>query len=419
VVTFASGTTAAQVLTIAAAPALTRLYAPHDLGILSLFTAVVALFASAAAWRYDYAIILPRRDAEAANLFGLSCFIVILMAGLAAVVVVVAGDRLSEALGAPDLAPFLPLAPVAVIAIGLYLPLSSWAARRRHYKEVSIAQIVRSIGGTAIQIVLGLLKSGPAGLILGVIMGQLIAGGTLVGQIWRKDGRLIAASLDPKEIWWLGREHSDFPMFSMPSAYLFAVTQTVPAMLLAMCFDPAVAGGYWLASRICQMPIALLGEAVRQVFYERAASQFNRDEGQLLILAKSTMGLAFIVFVPFAIMILFAPKLFEAAFGEAWVYAGTYSQWLIVPWTVEFICTPSLTLVPIYSHQRLLLVFQCLTLVPRLGVIPFASYVGNDRTAIAMYAMAGAIFHLSILLFVFLRSWRHQLSLVRAASAKV
>ena len=40
----------------------------------------------------------------------------------------------------------------------------------------------------------------------------------------------------------------------------------------------------WLAARVCQIPIVVLGDAVRQVLYQNAAAQFNRGGGLLGIL---------------------------------------------------------------------------------------------------------------------------------------
>ena len=322
-----------------------------------------------------------------------------------------------QTLGARELGPFLTLIPIAVLAIGLYPPISWWAARRRYYRQSSVTQIFRSVASAGAQIVFGVANSGPAGLIIGSIMGQLAAVGFFVMQLWRKDGRLIAASLSLKGMWLSARNQSAFPKFSMPYAILFAMTTTVmPPLLLAMYFNPTAVGAFWLADRICQMPAVVLGDAVRQVFYQRATAQFNRGEGLLDILTKSTVGLTLVVAVPFLITVLYAPTLFGIVFGEEWTQAGLYARWLVILWLVNLICIPSSTLVPIYGYQRLQLVFECLTQLPRLAVIPLASHISNDVTAIAIYSLTGAVVALCMLVFVILRSWRYQVSLVRPAS---
>jgi O-antigen/teichoic acid export membrane protein len=386
--------------------------------MLALFTAASAIFTMAATWRYEMAIALPKSDADAANILGLSCLVVLLMTALAAVVVTVAGHALMHAFGALELGPFLFLIPVAVLAIGLYQPLPWWAARRQQYRQSSVSQILRSTGGAGVQIGLGLAKTGPVGLILGTMIGQLIAIGFLAAQVWRRDGQLIVASVNLKDMWRLGHELRDFPKFNMPRAVLYSMAQTVPPILLVIYFDAAVAGVYWLATRVCQMPITILGDAVRQVLYQRAAAQFNRGEGLLEMLTKSTVGLALIIAVPFFITILYAPALFGIVFGKEWAQAGIFSQWLIIPIALDFICGPSVTLVPIFGCQRLLFVFETLTLAPRLAIIPLVSYVGDDVATIAIYSVAGGVFHLCVLTFVFAHTLKRQISVARTAPAE-
>jgi lipopolysaccharide exporter len=419
VATLAGGITAAQAVAVAAAPVLTRLYTPNDLGIFALFASIGGGFTIAASWQYEMAIALPKSEADAANLLGLSCLIVVLMSGLAAVTLIFAGGQLIQALGVPELGSFLALTPITVLVIGLYPPLTWWAARRGHYRQSAVSQIFRSAGGAGAQIAFGLVRSAPAGLIIGNIMGQLAAVGLLAAQLWRKDGRLIAASLNLRDMWRVGRDQCDFPKFSMPKVILFAMTATVlPPVLLGTYFGAAAAGAYWLAYRVCQMPLVVLGEAIRQVFYQKAAAQFGQGEGLLDILTKSTVGLVVIVVAPLLITVFYGPTLFGIVFGEEWTQAGIYSRWLSTLWSVTLICAPSTTLVPIYGYQRLLLIFETLTQVPRLAIIPLVSYLGDDVTAVAIYSVAGVIFQLCILVFVFSQAWRRQGRRIRAQSVE-
>lgn len=70
VLTLATGTAAAQALTILAAPLLTRLYRPEDYGVFALFGAVVGLAALLASGKYDHAVLFPKEDAAATALVG-------------------------------------------------------------------------------------------------------------------------------------------------------------------------------------------------------------------------------------------------------------------------------------------------------------------------------------------------------------
>ena len=45
---------------------------------------------------------------------------------------------------------------------------------------------------------------------------------------------------------------------------------SIPALLLALFFSPAIAGFYAIAARVMMVPIGLVGNSVRQVFYQSA-----------------------------------------------------------------------------------------------------------------------------------------------------
>ena len=61
------GTAGAQLLTILAAPALTRQYGPEDFGLLAVYASLLALIGVISSLRYELAIPLPVGDAEAAS----------------------------------------------------------------------------------------------------------------------------------------------------------------------------------------------------------------------------------------------------------------------------------------------------------------------------------------------------------------
>ena len=62
-----------------------------------MFTAITAGITIAAVWRYEMAVPLPKGEADADNLLGLSFPIVLVMTGLTAAVLSMVGRRLIEA----------------------------------------------------------------------------------------------------------------------------------------------------------------------------------------------------------------------------------------------------------------------------------------------------------------------------------
>src|SRR5690625_1179760 len=69
------GAAAAQLITVAFAPIITRLYGPEAFGVLALFTSLVAILTPVTSLAYVHAIALPSDDEDAIALLGLSFWI--------------------------------------------------------------------------------------------------------------------------------------------------------------------------------------------------------------------------------------------------------------------------------------------------------------------------------------------------------
>ena len=73
-----TGSTLAQLIPIAIAPILTRLYSPEEFGLLAIFISLAAIFSPIASLRYELSILLPKSNSDAKDLaylcFGIICF---------------------------------------------------------------------------------------------------------------------------------------------------------------------------------------------------------------------------------------------------------------------------------------------------------------------------------------------------------
>ena len=90
------GTAGAQLLTVLAAPILTRLYSPEDFGLLAVYASLLGLIGVVASLRYELAIPLPESDEEAAHVMVLSLLILLGMTVLTAIVMTIFGSTITN-----------------------------------------------------------------------------------------------------------------------------------------------------------------------------------------------------------------------------------------------------------------------------------------------------------------------------------
>jgi len=75
VLTLMTGTTIAQAIPIAISPILTRIYTPKDFGVFVLYMLIASVVAVIATGSYEHAIMLPKKDEDARNIFSLGFMI--------------------------------------------------------------------------------------------------------------------------------------------------------------------------------------------------------------------------------------------------------------------------------------------------------------------------------------------------------
>src|SRR5699024_12287359 len=96
VVIMASGTAAAQAISLALTPIITRLYGPEAYGLMGVFMAIIQTIAPVAALTYPIAVVLPKRDEDAKGLMKLYWYISIGLAAAAGILLLLFNEALEQ-----------------------------------------------------------------------------------------------------------------------------------------------------------------------------------------------------------------------------------------------------------------------------------------------------------------------------------
>ena len=391
VLTLMTGTTLAQVVGILVAPILTRLYLPSDYGVSALFGAILSIFGVVMCWRYELSIVLPEKDEEAASLLVLSIIIACSMSVLSLGAVVFLRHPVAMLLGAPNLAPWLWLLPIGLLAAGVFQALNYWCTRKKQFTRLAGRQFTQSFIGAGAQVSAGaFLNVGSGGLIGGSILGQIVATGHLGWQVLKEYGSQIKSCVSKSRLVTQANRYSKFPRFSIMTALLNTASLQLPGLLFSLFFGPTVLGHYHLGHRIFSAPMGIVREAVAQAFYPRAAECYNAGGDLRTLIRRSYLYLGTIVIVPFLILFSIGPWIFGLVFGSKWIMAGYYLRY-ILPWlTLMFIISPSVNVFPILNKQDFVLIFELVLFVTRLAAVVFGGVIfKNPEWAIGLYGGVG------------------------------
>jgi len=393
-----SGTAIAQAITLLAAPLLSRLYRPEELGGLAVFLSLVSLLSVISSLRYEMAIVLPQEEEEAASVFVLSCCILAILTAIGAAISLPFGGPLARLLGAPGMERWMWAVPVGLLATGLYQILNLWSTRRQQYQRISLSQITRSGGISGTQIAAGMAGYSAAGLIAGQIAGQLMASIWWALRIWRESSALFKSRLKLRQLKQIAWKYSEFPKYSTPQTLLNALSQNLPIFLLGFFYGAVTVGFYSIALRLIQLPVTLVSQSVRQVFYQRTSAAGQGEVNLHEMLKKTTLSLALIALLPSLCLILFGSYLFQWVLGADWAEAGLYASWIVTWLFFAFINPPAIVATTLLGMQKMLLVYECLLLGSRFGALYIGGMYYSAMTCVAIYSLVGVLFNLYLIL---------------------
>ena len=402
IMTLLGGNIIAQLLTIAAAPILSRLYMREDFGVFGLYLSISAIIGGVASWQYSQAIMLPSEDEESITVVALSELIVVGMSLLILIIVVVWKDRIAEILNAPLFAKWIWLIPAYVMLTGFDDILSCWFSRKKKFKYIAGTRIVNAFTHNCAKISFALftfLKAG--GLIIGQILGALMMILILKCIFWRDNKALIQSSIKFSKIKETMRRYSKFPKYQSWAILVNRLSTQLPILILGYFFTPVIVGLYFFSFRILGMPISMISGAIGNVFFQRVAEENNLKGHYRDILIKTSLGLFVIGIFPFLIIGILGPQIFSFVFGAKWYEAGEYVRILTPFFLVMFVVSPLTTALVIAEKQELILMIQLLYLVLCSVMLIAGGLMKDVKLAILLYSIGGSIRYLIELYFCF------------------
>lgn len=393
VLTLVTGTTISQLLMLLFAPVITRFYGPEAFGLLAIFTSVTSVLGVIICLRYELAIMLPKMDEEGANVFGLCILIAFAISILSIPVLIFSYDFLSRILNSSQIGNYLWLIPPSILLSGTFLALNYWNTRTRQFHRLAITQVVRSFSITGAQVGCGFAGYVSGGILIGTsVIGQLVATVALAFLIMRDHLSFFRNHITMNGIIAVFWRYSKFPLYSTWAALLNTITLMMPVFVLTAYFSPTVVGYYSLGLMVLQFPLSLIGGAITQVFFQKAAEAKNISHEILKEAVKQTIKpLIFATFLPVILFILIGPEIFGVVFGVGWEEAGNYVRFLSIWVGLGFIASPISNLFSIFEKQHVTVLITLLELIFPLGAIIIGAHTGIPLNAIILFSIVAFV----------------------------
>jgi len=387
VLTLMTGTTIAQAIPIVISPILTRIYTPEDFGVFALFLAITGVFSVVASGRYELALMLPRKEEDAINIFSLGMIIILLLTSFLFLFIFLFHQYLLDILQNEEIGYWLYFIPIAFFLVGLFNLLSYYNNRQKNYKDIANATIVKSVVLAVVQLTVGFFKAGASGLISGQIISTLFANLKLFKNIV-KDKELLSKVSKVKMIAWAKR-YKDFPKYQAPHAMLNTFSSYLPVYMFTPFFGLGVVGLYALSTRIVLTPMMILAGASAKVYNQKVTQLYNEKGDAYGFTVRLLKSLLKKIVLPFLIIIIFAPDIFAFVFGSEWREAGVYTQ-ILAPWLWMVFFTGTIAFIPsLLNMQKKALLIEVMYTVFRVFGIGIGVWYESVYVALIFYSVVG------------------------------
>lgn len=402
VVLVASGTAAAQAISVIFAPFMTRLYGPQAYGLQGTFIAMVGMIGPVAALSYPIAIVLPKNIADARNLVKLSVIVSLIIAAIALMVFTLAGSTILTKMGAGEIASLGILIPIILLFSAWLQIIQQWLIRHKAFKVTARVAVVQSLVTNLAKTAGGFIYP-TANMLILLQTGGVALYAMLLGTAAQKNNYKYEPDDQQQyeSLKVLAHQYRDFPLYRTPQIFINSASQNLPVLMLASLFGPAAAGFYALARTVIGMPATLIAESVGTVFYPQIAEAHSQGKSCFKPVVTATTALAIAGLIPFGIIIFFGPWLFKLVFGTQWALAGIYARWLALMYFFNFINRPAVSAIPVLGLQKGLLIYEIFSTGTKVLALYFGLVIyESDKIAVALFAVAGAIAYLILIVWI-------------------
>ncbi len=369
-----SGTAIAQAIPIIISPILTRIYLPENFGIFATYLAIASILSVISTGRYELAIMLPKKNSDAANILALTILVLSGTTLLLFALTTTFGNYLViTLLKRPEITPWIYFIPITVFISGITTSLGFWFNRENKYKRLSFFRITQNATTSATNLTMGFLNFEVGGLIGGSILGPGLASTIYAKKIWN-DYPAFHKLIFKLKIMALAKRYIRFPKYDIPSTLINISSNQLPFILFNSYFGAHFAGLYYLTQRVLQTPISFVSASILDVFKNEAAKNFKEHGNAKAIYISTFKRLVFLSVAPSILLYFIIIPLFVIFFGEQWRTAGEAAQILVPMLFMRFVSSPLSFMFYIGEKQKQNLMIQSLFLISVL-----ASFYFNDN----------------------------------------
>jgi O-antigen/teichoic acid export membrane protein len=330
-----SGTALAQLIPILLQPILRRFFTPQVFGAYSVYLSLVGILIVISSLRYELAIILPKKDRDAAGVFFLAFFLNLLFNILLLLAIILWKKKLLGFLNLSDeYDDYLLLVPLGTFLFSTYQSINYWLIRKKRFFAISVNKFIRRGFEGSAQILFKFSRVSH-GLLYGDIIGQ--AANIFSGLYQGGKSGLSFRLFSLQKVKFMLSRYSEYPKFNIVPSFMSACSYLLPAIMINKFYSAEYTGYFDLSKLLLSIPMALVATSLSNVLLQRISEKNKLKVSITKDLNPILIFVAFSVVFEIGIIMIWAEDIFRIFFGAKWVLSGTISKILVWAFAFNFI----------------------------------------------------------------------------------
>ena len=345
------------------------------MGVLTVFISIVAIISPFACLSYPSSIPIDRNNNVALNIIS-GCFLILTITTfLTCAVFCIGGNTFFEFLSIESIINYWWLIPIGLLFKGTYDILTQYNVRNKTFSNLAKATVSQKIIGSLTKIVLGMLHFKPVGLLIGDVL-TTSGGITVLGNSFVKECRKSYKHITLYRIKNALIRYKSFPVFRLPSQALLQLSGNLPILYFAWRFNDVTIGQIGLARTMLSMPVTFIGTSVGRAFLGEIAQIGMNNGNAIYKITIDVMRRLFLFsLIPFFLVVLFGPWIFQIVFGAEWDDSGSYARIMAIYLIFQFVYSPiEEGIFNVFEKQHFVLIVELFRITIILAVLSLSYY---------------------------------------------
>ncbi|MFW5792645.1 MAG: lipopolysaccharide biosynthesis protein [Bacteroidota bacterium] len=338
IMTLVFGTFLAQLIPILLQSVLRRIYTAEDFGAIAVFISITSIFVMFSTLRYEIAINLPKKKADAVNLVFLSLFFSFVFNIILFLIIFFFNKTIVNLINlSPQHSYILYFSPLSIFLFSTYQTINYYLVREKAFGDISKNKVSRRMAEGIVQTGFGFLKN-PYGLLIGDIAGHITHNLAALYQAIKKGFtfRLFSVRRQIE----LAIEYKEFPLVNLFPSFLNAICLNIVVIFISIFYSSEIVGYFDLTRLVLAVPAMMLTLSISQVLLQNVTQKRNNSESIKNDIKKLLIGLSFVGTTMVIVILLIAPWAFKLYAGEAYRISGVFSQILVPAAALKIIVSP-------------------------------------------------------------------------------